>query len=488
MTRQRLETFLRAQLAPFGFGLLLLLVTCGLLVWLVQRYDSYTEAVFESRGIRLQIGTVLSLAQDAETGQRGFLLTGREEYLQPYARSVAQIGPALDQLAALTAKDAQRQEQVAQLRVLLEAKLSELDRTIDAYRAEGPARAMEMVGTDAGRQVMDSLRSVLDEMERRETQEIDTRTADVRGTGTTLILVTLGATLLIAASGIYALIRFRGYILDIEQARSALQNVNDNLESMVETRTADLKEANAEIQRFAYIVSHDLRAPLVNVMGFTAELEALRGRLEGLLPAGSAEVPEVMAEFDEALGFIRSSTVKMDRLIMAILTLSREGRRVFAPEQLALDSVIGGLADNLRHKAGEKGATISVAALPTLVSDRLGLEQVFGNLLDNALKYLDPARPGVITVAGTERGAWVEVSVTDNGRGIEAKDHERVFELFRRAGAQDQPGEGIGLAHVRALVRRMGGAIRLTSQPRQGSTFTVLLPKRWVPQETMGES
>jgi len=111
-----------------------------------------------------------------------------------------------------------------------------------------------------------------------------------------------------------------------------------------------------------------------------------------------------------------------------------------------------------------------------LVSDRLAVEQVFTNLVDNAVKYLDPARHGRIAVRGHVEGETAFFEVEDNGRGIDAKDHERVFELFRRAGSQTQPGEGIGLAHVRALVYRLGGTIDCVSELGQGSTFKLLLP------------
>ena len=114
-----------------------------------------------------------------------------------------------------------------------------------------------------------------------------------------------------------------------------------------------------------------------------------------------------------------------------------------------------------------------------IVSDRLALEQIFGNLVDNAVKYLTPdaAGPRSTCAARREAAAGSCVEVADNGRGIAAQDHERIFELFRRSGAQDRPGEGIGLAHVRALVRRLGGDITVQSELGRGTTFQVALPR-----------
>ena len=252
-------------------------------------------------------------------------------------------------------------------------------------------------------------------------------------------------------------------------------------------RETELREANEEMQRFAYIVSHDLRSPLVNIMGFTTELEALkddvftrvaelRARLEGEADGKDAALAR---EFDEALGFIKTSIAKMDRLINAILKLSREGRRDFTPERVNMDRLVATVRASLAIQAEAAAATVEIHSLPPLVSDRVALEQIFSNLVDNAIKYLRRGVPGRIVVTGRARAGTVFYEVRDNGRGVDSRDRERIFDLFRRSGVQDRPGEGIGLAHVRALVRRLGGSITLTSAPGQGSTFTVALPQRW---------
>jgi signal transduction histidine kinase len=277
------------------------------------------------------------------------------------------------------------------------------------------------------------------------------------------------------------------YTRDLNRSQSELKALNQNLETTVEERTRDFKVANEEIQRFAYIVSHDLRSPLVNVMGFTAELDAAVKPLSGLIDRLEDAAPQLLtaeareavrADLPEAVGFIRSSTQKMDRLINAILRLSREGRRVIAPERLDMTSLLNTVADNLRHQAASVGAQVEVLGpLPDLVSDRLAVEQIFSNLAENAIKYLAKDRPGRIVMRGAARGDHVIYEVEDNGRGIDPKDHDRIFDLFRRSGPQDKPGEGIGLAHVRALAYRLGGLITCESALDQGATFRLSLPK-----------
>ncbi|MBE7184597.1 MAG: GAF domain-containing protein [Methylobacterium mesophilicum] len=242
----------------------------------------------------------------------------------------------------------------------------------------------------------------------------------------------------------------------------------------------ELKESNEEIQRYAYIVSHDLRAPLVNVMGFTSELEAIKPEIiaAGTKPTDDPARRQAEEDFDEALSFIKAAISKMDRLINAILKLSREGRRNFNAEPLDMSAVLNSLADAQRHQADAKGAAVRIAAdLPHLVADRLAVEQIFANLLDNALKYLSPKRAGQIEISGERAGPTrVRFKVRDNGRGVAPEDHGRIFELFRRSGAQDVAGEGIGLAHVKALVRSMGGTIAVSSELDKGTVFTVVLP------------
>jgi signal transduction histidine kinase len=282
------------------------------------------------------------------------------------------------------------------------------------------------------------------------------------------------------------------YVAGLANARAALQAANaeleagrDRLEQAVLERTADLTQANEEIQRFAYIISHDLRAPLLNIIGFTSELENATSRLNSFvtehIAASDVAIPETVRlaseeDLPEAIGFIQTSTAKMDRLINAILRLSREGRRVLVPEHLDMNGLLKNVVDSVRHQVATADAEVTLGTIPPIVCDRIAIEQIFSNLVENALKYLQDGRPGQIAITSRREGRMVCVEVADNGRGIAARDMERVFELFRRAGVQDRPGEGIGLAHVKALVRRLGGTIECTSTLGEGSVFAVRLP------------
>jgi signal transduction histidine kinase len=468
---------------PLAVGFVLLLVIAAASVLLVFSSRRQVGLVAHTQEVQTKTFRLLALVEDAETGQRGYLLTGNELYLDRYTTGVAAGSAAIDDLQTLTHDNEDQQREIGKLRPLVDAKLAELAQTIDLRRSGDTAAALAIVDSNTGRDLMQQIRASIDRVLGEENRLLAERIAGANATELWLLGVNLGGVALVIALAVLSIIGVRRHTAALFAAQAALAATNENLEAIVDARTVGLREANEEIQRFAYIVSHDLRAPLINIMGFASELETVRAetarRLAALGDSGHAEDARVDDDFAEALGFIKASTTKMDGLINAILKLSREGRRGFAPERLDIAAILATIAASLRHQCVEQGAVIEIAPrLPDIVADRLAVEQIFTNLIENAIKYLVAGRPGRVTIAGREAGSGMVVyEICDNGRGIDARDNERIFELFRRAGAQDRPGEGIGLAHVRALVRRLGGSIACRSTPGKGSIFRLDLPK-----------
>jgi PAS domain S-box-containing protein len=277
---------------------------------------------------------------------------------------------------------------------------------------------------------------------------------------------------------------FTGIVHDLTarvQAEEALRQAYNTLEQRVQERTAALQEANDNIRRFAYIVSHDLRAPLINLHGFADELRDASAVLTEVLPAivphlEERQRPEVTRaleeEIPEALGFIETAVTRMDRLIEAVLQLSRLGRRALQREPIDTATLVHETLRTLAHQIAQRQVQVTVGPLPVVHADRVSLAQIFGNLLGNAVAYLEPSRPGAIAITAVQRPGVTEFAVQDNGRGIAEDDIPRVFEPFRRVGRQDVPGEGMGLAYVRTLVRRHGGDITCQSRLGVGTTFT----------------
>jgi signal transduction histidine kinase len=475
----------RAALAAAAIIMLGIVAASG---WLSVNNEARLSDAAATQEIRAQTVDLLQAVTQAETGQRGYLLTGKDGYLEPYTKALTRM-PYL--LAALGASLGQEPDFLA-LKAAIGEKFAELNHTVALARAGRHEEALAVIASDRGRTLMEGIATLSKNLtdEQRVSLVRDLHSAQ-RG-GRTVVAVDVVAFLLLGLLTLFVTGSVNATVARLRTTRAALQDANAALEAgrgrlevAVQARTAELTLANEEIQRFAYIVSHDLRAPLLNIIGFTSELEGATAKLNDFVHAqagaGGLPVPESVRaaseeDLPEAIRFIQSSTAKMDRLINAILRLSREGRRVLVPEQLDMGALLRAAIDNLAHQADSVGAEIALGPVPAIVSDRIAVDQVFSNLIDNALKYLAAGRPGRIAIDGVRQGLFVVVAVRDNGRGIAERDMDRVFELFRRAGNQDRPGEGIGLAHVKALVRRLGGTIECTSRLGEGSVFSVRLP------------
>jgi signal transduction histidine kinase len=488
------------QILLLTAGFLVLVAISASSVLLVNKAREDSGWVAHTIEAENQLNALLLEIRRAESAARGLLLTGGPEFLADHNEAVAAIMPDLDTLGRLTADNARQVDNIAGLRSAVAARLDQFATEIRLVRQGDQASATDLVRDAAVTGATTRIRAAAAAMRVEEERLLAQRTASADRSQHLASLVTIAGSALVILLAAISILLVRRSALARDEAEARLRENNLNLEATVDVRTADLREANDEIQRFAYIVSHDLRSPLVNIMGFTGELEELRTdifrRIASLAHASATGSPlplmvddaepalagadkQLSQDFSEALGFIKSSIGKMDRLISAILNLTREGRREFEPVPIDTNELIEGVVRTLAHQAAEAQAHIHIEALPRIDSDRLALEQIFSNLIDNAIKYLKPGIPGAITVRGRKKLGFAIFEIADNGRGIDPKDHQRIFDLFRRSGTQDRPGQGIGLAHVRALVRRLGGTMSVASELNDGSTFTITLPIAW---------
>jgi signal transduction histidine kinase len=489
------------QIVLLTAALLVLVAISASSILLVNKSREDNGWVVHTVEVENQISTMLLEIRRAESSARGYLLTSETRFLVEHEAATATILPDVDKLRQLTGDNPVQGENIKRLRPPVEARLAEFAKAVDFVKRNDTAGGLAMLREVGASDTVRKIAEITGAMRAEEDRlfKLRTDTAD-RTQQLASILTVAGSGLVVLLAGI-SIFLVRGSSRARDQAEAKLRDNNLNLETTVDARTADLREANEEIQRFAYIVSHDLRSPLVNIMGFTGELEELRGdifkriaalaRLQSSVPQAPDNATDtaepalegadkqLSQDFSEALGFIKSSIGKMDRLISAILNLTREGRREFKPERIDTSELIEGIVSTVAHQAAEAEAQIRIDPLPAIVSDRLALEQIFSNLIDNGLKYLRTGVPGDIHIRGRTKLGFAIYDITDNGRGIDPKDHQRIFDLFRRAGIQDKPGQGIGLAHVRALVRRLGGTMSVASELHQGSTFTITLPITW---------
>jgi signal transduction histidine kinase len=469
-----------------GLGFAALIAAVAAAAWTTARTQEHSYWVSHTYQVELAVTQVANVIEQSETVRRGYLLAGKKVYLDGYRDVAAKLEPGLAKAEQLSADNPRQRGNAARLRAMIAEIVARRNETIALVQSGKRQAAIDaFVGETSGAR-MKSIRATLAAMADEERRLLKIRDRDLQASVRVFYLILGVAGLLLLFVALATLATVLRYTRDLAASRDDLRDFADTLEDLVEERTADLSRANEEIQRFAYIVSHDLRSPLVNVMGFTAELDTATVAITELIDRAEREAPELVSEdarlaaredLPEAIRFIRTSTQKMDRLINAILKLSREGRRVIAPEAIDMDALIQTIDASLKHLTEDRDATIAVEGdLPGIVTDRLAIEQIFSNLIENAVKYLQSGRPGRIIVRGQRTGSRIAYEIEDNGRGIAAADHQRVFDLFRRSGHQDQPGEGIGLAHVRALAYRLGGVIDVRSELGKGATFRLTVP------------
>ena len=246
---------------------------------------------------------------------------------------------------------------------------------------------------------------------------------------------------------------------------------------------AELAENNKELEAIVYTVSHDLRSPLVNVQGFgkqltraceviTAALAAANG---GPVPSAKLQQPVEVA-VPQALRFINAGINKMDSLLAGLLRYSRLGRVALNIRPLNLNGLLAEIITTIKFQLDEAKAEVRVEPLPVCLADNVQTSQVFSNLLDNALKYRDPARPLRVVIRGQVRGGQAVYEVADNGIGIAPEHQAKVFEIFHRLNPDVSSGEGLGLTIAQRVLERQGGKIWVEPSPGGGSTFFVSLP------------
>lgn len=282
-------------------------------------------------------------------------------------------------------------------------------------------------------------------------------------------------------------ILYDGFNNMLEQIQTN-QRKRDEAEAIQRRLMAQLAEKNKELEQVIYVTSHDLRSPLVNIQGFSQELGFSIQELARLLKTVDTITPELRERLSaileedirESQDYIEASTTKMDGLLSGLLKLSRVDRMGSSLNSIDMNRMMKEIIKTSEFQLKEMGAIVRVGELAPCFGNEMQINQVFSNLLSNALKYRDPERPLRITVTSTVESHQdkdrVVYRVEDNGIGIPEQHQNRIFEIFHRLNPEDSEGEGLGLTIVSKILSKHHGGITLESEKGKGSTFFVTLP------------
>lgn len=277
-----------------------------------------------------------------------------------------------------------------------------------------------------------------------------------------------------------AIIALASYLQEFYFLRPQLDEIR-RTQRELETKNRALELANAEIKDFSYMIAHDLRSPLVNMTEYVNEIRYSLDTVKPAIEAGMGTLTTeqrspvqlaVHSDLPESLDYLETSAKRLNNLVGEILRLARVGQRETTQDKVALPALIDAIVKRYPHALTEQSVTIGT--LPEqVVADKVIVEEVITNLIDNAVKYAQPGRPLHLDISAETKPDSVVIHIRDNGRGIPTAENSNVFMPFRRASnTNDVEGTGVGLYYVRALVERQGGRIWFTSQPGIGTTFS----------------
>jgi signal transduction histidine kinase/ActR/RegA family two-component response regulator len=452
----------------------------GLTLWAAKSYESRLDAVNHTVTVQRRITSVLSVLQDAETGQRGYLLTGDAKYLGPFEGARRRLGAEIGALAREVSDNAPQHQAALALEPLIDAKFRELDHTIDLRRSGDVAAALAIVRNDSGRQTMDQLRDRIADMGRTEGLLLARRTEEGKVYGYVASALLLGLVLVIVAGLTLALWRAR-------RAATVLRQARDDAEAAHRTIAAEIRERERiegqmrQLQKIDAIgqltggIAHDFNNMLAIVIG---NLELARRRID--------DRPKVLQAIDYAL----EGATKGANLTKRLLAFSRQ--QPLEPRTLNLNKLVGGMSELLTRSLGE---TISIETVlggglwKTFV-DPGEIESAILNLAINARDAMpDGGRLTIETTnahlddiyvqmnPGARAGQYVLICVSDTGSGMPPEVIARAFDPFFTTKAAGK-GTGLGLSQIHGFIQQSGGHVRIYSEPGTGTTVKMYLPRR----------
>ena len=440
----------------------------------VDRLATNASLVAHSWQVVHQVERILASAVDAETGERGYLISGRDSFLEPYTIAQTELPGELNHLQSLVSDNPNQVERVKDLRNSVQRRMAVLERVIEMRQQRGPDFSTALLIGGSGRIEMAHVRALCDAMEAEEDRLLAIRTVDTqnntrRAQIAVVVASTLDFLLILFAFSQFArerelrlMAEETGEQLRITQQETELRSeevrqLNTTLEDRVRVRTAELERINRELEAFSYSVSHDLRAPLRTIDGFSLALQE-----------------DYAATIDDAgrdyIGRVRGGVQRMGQLIDALLQLSRITRAEINREDFSMSDLAQSVASDLKEPSLGRDLVFDIEPGLTVNADPRLIRVALENLLGNAVKFTSRVPHTRIAFGwDPEEHAWY---VRDNGAGFDMTYADKLFTAFNRLhGDKDFKGSGIGLATVARVVHRHHGRIWAKSAVNQGTTL-----------------
>lgn len=416
----------------------------------------------------------------AESGQRGFLLTKDIKYLQHYENATIHISFLWAQAQELIQEGDIQFDNLSTFFEIMSHKLAELESTITAAKNNDFAGAVSTVNKDEGRALYAQLRVMFDNMQETEATERAKQIAELKlatAESQRNIIISFFTSILLVVG---LLVLARANLLSQKERRADIESQNIKLKSAVEERTKELSlfsdelaRSNRELEDFAFVASHDLQEPLRKIMAFGDRLSAS----DNLEP-----------KQQDYLERMRGAASRMSTLISDLLEFSRVTTRGKPFQFVDLKFVMVSSIDDLNILIDETNAQVTFDELPSINADPTQMQQLFFNLISNAIKFSSEQKHPEVTITATkiqqpedveveDLDDWYKFTIKDNGIGFDQEHAEKIFAPFQRLHSrQEFKGTGIGLAICRRIVERHNGVIRAFGKVNEGATFEICLP------------